>query len=209
MRSTSPPHLVFTLIDDLGHHEARSITSPPTISTTSSTPHLRELAREGLLLERHYAASTCAPSRVSLLSGRLPHNALPDEEAPEHTSHSAPLIDTLVDLRWQLLPKKLASAGYRCHAVGKRHVGAAGGDVCGLSVQHLPLHAGFHTFYGYVGNGGTWMRGGTYYELQRWNGNDLARREDDRNHHQYSTHAFGAAAVERIQAHPSEEPLFL
>eukprot|EP00439_Symbiodinium_sp_Y106_P018070 s160_g2.t1 len=35
-------------------------------------PHLDQLIREGVLLERHYAYKICSPSRSSIQTGRLP-----------------------------------------------------------------------------------------------------------------------------------------
>ena len=64
------PHIVMVLVDDwgwanVGYHQA---TPTPEVDT----PNIDSLVNEGLKLNQHYAFSVCAPSRCSLLTGRLP-----------------------------------------------------------------------------------------------------------------------------------------
>ena len=66
----SRPHLVLVLADDLGYN-ATGFSG----NTNVSTPYLDALVGESLLLERHYAHSTCVPSRAALYSGRFAHRA--------------------------------------------------------------------------------------------------------------------------------------
>ena len=51
----------------VGYHR-----DPPTADSEVDTPNIDSLVEQGLELNHHYAASVCAPSRSSLLSGRLP-----------------------------------------------------------------------------------------------------------------------------------------
>lgn len=78
------------------------------------TPNIDRLAREGLRFERAFVtASSCSPSRSSLITGRYPHSA--DAE----------------QLHWPLpaeqvtFVEKLKAAGYWTAAVGKWHLGDA------------------------------------------------------------------------------------
>lgn len=67
----SKPHVIFTLVDDWGYE-----LWPRADDGYSHKQLLPTLAKifvdEGLQLARHYTMSYCAPSRQSLLSGRLP-----------------------------------------------------------------------------------------------------------------------------------------
>ncbi len=45
--------------DDVGYHGSDIL-----------TPHIDELALEGVRLDRYYVQRTCTPSRASLLTGR-------------------------------------------------------------------------------------------------------------------------------------------
>lgn len=77
------------------------------------TPHLDQLAREGVLFEQCYVQSpVCAPSRASLLTGLYPHNHglwANGVTLPEHHA---------------LVTRALAAGGYDCGMVGKQHLSA-------------------------------------------------------------------------------------
>ena len=68
------PNVIFILADDLGYGDtgvtwqsARAEGLP-----RISTPNLDRLAREGAVMPNHYcAAPVCAPSRASILTGRV------------------------------------------------------------------------------------------------------------------------------------------
>ena len=62
------PHLLMVLGDDLGFYDTQ-IYNP-----TSPTPHLKNLAEQGIRLDRHYVFRYCSPTRRSMLSGRIPNH---------------------------------------------------------------------------------------------------------------------------------------
>ena len=62
--STTNPTIVIIVADDLGYNDV-SWHNP-----VVKTPHLEELARDGVLLEQHYSQPICTPTRAALLSGR-------------------------------------------------------------------------------------------------------------------------------------------
>lgn len=64
------------------------------------------LAKDGIMLERHYTAWSCGPSRSSLLSGRLPHHV------NQHGAARVPRGFTLISA-------KLQQVGYSTHQIGK------------------------------------------------------------------------------------------
>ncbi len=62
------PNIVFILADDLGWGELGCYGS-----TFNETPHLDQLAREGVRMTQAYAAApVCSPYRASLLTGQYP-----------------------------------------------------------------------------------------------------------------------------------------
>ena len=76
------------------------------------SPTIDALARDGLLLGRHYAYLVCCPTRSSFTSGRLPiHVNVNNANGVEELNG--------VDLRMTTLAEKLKQAGYKTHAAGK------------------------------------------------------------------------------------------
>ena len=98
----SPLVLLNVIIDDLGYanvgwHNA----NPP----ENETPHLTQLAREGITLERCYAYMTCTPSRSSFMSGRLPVHVQTTLANPDVLTSGLPVNMTT-------FPSKLQRAGW-------------------------------------------------------------------------------------------------
>jgi len=62
------------MADDLGWG---SVGFHNAVNSEVQTPHLDELVRNGLELNRHYVYSGCAPTRASFQSGRLPVHVTP------------------------------------------------------------------------------------------------------------------------------------
>jgi arylsulfatase A-like enzyme len=103
------PNVVLIIADDLAWDDCGAFGNPHV-----GTPHIDKLAREGMRFDRAYVtASSCSPSRSSLITGRYPHNTDAEE------------------LHWPLPPKqvtfveKLRAAGYWTAAAGKWHLGNA------------------------------------------------------------------------------------
>eukprot|EP00794_Sanderia_malayensis_P019907 gene19907-21852_t len=132
-RYSQQPNIVIALVDDLGWSDV----GYNNISGIK-TPHIDQLANQGIILSNHYVQPLCSPSRASLLTGKYPiHNGAglnenvfaADEEA------GLPLTETL-------LPEKLKQLGYDTALFGKWHLGLA-------SAAYLPTRRGFDKFYGF------------------------------------------------------------
>src|SRR4051812_25219698 len=101
------PNIVLIIADDMawddcGAYENRNV----------RTPNIDRLAREGMRFDRAFVtASSCSPSRSSLITGRYPHNTDAEE------------------LHWPLpaaqatFVEKLKASGYWTAAAGKWHLG--------------------------------------------------------------------------------------
>ena len=76
------------------------------------TPHSDALVKEGLELDRHYVFMFCSPTRMSIMSGRLPYHVNQVNLATWARDWSMPGEMTA-------LPAKLKQVGYKTAMVGK------------------------------------------------------------------------------------------
>ncbi len=84
-----------------------------------STPHLDQLAREGVAFERAYCQSPiCTPSRASFLTGMYPSSLRVNRNGNPTFPDFPPLIT-----------KTLADHGYICGLIGKLHLTSAYGRI--------------------------------------------------------------------------------
>ncbi|MAS96835.1 MAG: N-acetylgalactosamine-6-sulfatase [Verrucomicrobiales bacterium] len=100
---------------------------------TLNTPHIDQLAADGMKLTRHYSGSTvCAPSRCVLMTGL-------------HTGHCTVRGngDKLLKPTDITIAQKLKEAGYRTGCFGKWGIGHP-------PPRDNPNQFGFDEFYGYV-----------------------------------------------------------
>jgi arylsulfatase len=141
----SPPNVVYILADDLGYAELGSYGQKKI-----KTPHLDELAAEGMRFTQHYCGNAvCAPSRCVLMTGKHPGRAfvrnnrrakLPEETLQKYEMEfmgQEPIPDSEVTIAEMLRQK-----GYATAAIGKWGLGHFGttGD---------PNQQGFDLFFGY------------------------------------------------------------
>ncbi len=108
-RAEDRPNIVLILADDLGAEDLG-----PFGTQRARTPNLDRLAARGMCLDRAFVtASSCSPSRSSLITARYPHATGAEE------------------LHWPLpasqktFVEELRAAGYWTAAAGKWHLGGA------------------------------------------------------------------------------------
>jgi arylsulfatase A len=130
---TSRPNLVIIYADDVGFGDLSSYGAE-----LIQTPRLDQLAAEGVRFTDAYCtASTCTPSRYSLLSGEY---AFRNPQA-EILEGDAPL---LLRPGSGTLPEVLRGVGYRTGVVGKWHLGVGDGNVdWNGEIKPGPLEIGF------------------------------------------------------------------
>ncbi len=139
--ATDRPNLVFVLVDDLGWADVSFRSGD---KGAARTPVFEKLLAEGINLNRHYAYSWCAPSRASVMSGRLPVHV-----NVNHTDNMALNVADPVSgsggipTKMSLVSDKLKEAGYSTHYNGKWGVGFA-------RREQMPLARGYDSFFGYL-----------------------------------------------------------
>ncbi|NXS61338.1 ARSG Arylsulfatase, partial [Brachypteracias leptosomus] len=123
------PNFIVILADDVGWGDLGA-----NWAETKETPHLDELAAEGMrFVDFHSAASTCSPSRASLLTGRL--------GARNGVTHNFAITSVGgLPLNEATLAQVLREAGYSTGAIGKWHLGHHG--------QYHPSFRGFDYYFG-------------------------------------------------------------
>lgn len=103
---TERPNILVLIADDLGWRDTGAYGSD-----VARTPHIDRLAERGLKVQRAFlTTSSCSPSRISMISGRYPH------EADAEDLHM-PIADSV-----RTLPSFLSErAGYFTGLIGKAH----------------------------------------------------------------------------------------
>lgn len=128
----SKPNIVFILADDLGYGEV-GYNGQKIIRT----PNVDRLAREGMVLTRHYCGNAvCAPSRTVLMTGLNPGHAPVRDNKDVGEGEQTPLPAGIATL-----PATLKSAGYATGAFGKWGMGS-------FDSTGNPLKQGFDHFLG-------------------------------------------------------------
>lgn len=128
----TPTNVVFILADDLGYGEVGFNGQQKIL-----TPNLDRMAREGMVLSRHYSGNAvCAPSRAVLLTGLNPGQAPIRDNGDVGGGEQTPLPAGI-----QTLPALLKKAGYTTALFGKWGLG-------GMDSSGNPLQQGFDRFLG-------------------------------------------------------------
>ena len=148
-KSNTPPNIIYILADDLGYGEL-GVYGQKIIET----PHIDELANNGMIFTDHYSGSpVCAPSRSVFITGQHTGNTPirgNDEwtERGDTWNYQAMFDDPSLEGQ-RPIPKNtitiaevLKSAGYVTGMVGKWGLGAP-------NTEGTPNKQGFDFFYGY------------------------------------------------------------
>ncbi|NNJ70522.1 MAG: sulfatase-like hydrolase/transferase, partial [Kiritimatiellales bacterium] len=124
------PNVIFILADDLGYGELGSYGQE-----MIKTPHLDQMAKEGMRFTDFYAGSTvCAPSRCSLMTGRHTGRVLIRNNSAGRVNLGPDDIT---------IPMLMKEGGYTNGIIGKWGLGKEGSE-------GIPRKKGFDYFYGYL-----------------------------------------------------------
>ncbi|MBC9798226.1 sulfatase family protein [Sinomicrobium weinanense] len=125
---TNPPNVVLIIADDVSFDDLGAYGNP-----FVQTPNIDELAKNGLKFNNAIlTTSSCSPSRISIITGRYPHNT------------GAAELHTQPKVAFESIASKLRAKGYYTGQAGKWHMGKL-------------LKQGFDRIYakpGEIGDGG-------------------------------------------------------
>ena len=218
------PNILIYLADDLGYGSINSYGAPETLL---QTPHLNQLAAQGVQFDNAYTpASVCTPTRYAMLTGEYPWRSRLKKGVISKTDY------TLVDWNRVSLAKWLQQQGYTTAHVGKWHLGyktqGPVSNLLGDLSEGGPMGLGFDYHFGvpsnledvhkvYVENDGVWgLRsdqmqpyGSTWYATRAgkvgpYRGYDAPQRVTE-NVMTMTTDK----AVEWLEQQSSEQPFFL
>ncbi len=152
----SKPNIVFFFVDDMGWQDTSVPfhTEVTRLNRQYHTPHMEQLAKEGVKFTQAYASAVCSPSRISLMTGMnaarhmvtnwtLRKNISPDQpnekiqSADWNLNGLSPEPNQPGTVHAPTLPQLLKKAGYKTIHVGKAHFGAEG------TPGEDPLNLGF------------------------------------------------------------------
>ena len=130
-QQATQPNILFLLTDNVGYG-VPSCYNGGILDTP--TPHIDQLAAEGLKLTNFNVENQCTPSRAALMTGRLPiRSGIGKAIAAGAPGGLHPWEITLAEM--------LGDAGYRTAMFGKWHLGAGQG--------RLPTDQGFDEWFGF------------------------------------------------------------
>ncbi|MEW4488048.1 sulfatase [Thalassoglobus sp. JC818] len=127
------PNFIIIYADDLGYGDLSCYGNP-----TIRTPHLDQMADEGIRFTQFYSASSvCTPSRAALMTGRLPVRSgmCSDKRRVLFPDSGGGIPEEEVTLA-----EALREQGYKTACFGKWHLGHL--------PQFLPVNNGFDTYFG-------------------------------------------------------------
>ncbi len=143
------PNILLILVDDMGFSDLGFMGS------LIETPHINELAANGLVYNQFYNTGRCCPSRAALLTGLYPHQTgmgwmtSANLEQPGYTG--------ILNRKCITIAQALQKKDYACYMTGKWHLT----NYKNLSPEgpkhNWPLQRGFDRFFGHLGGAGSYF----------------------------------------------------
>ncbi|MEL6106289.1 MAG: sulfatase-like hydrolase/transferase [Planctomycetota bacterium] len=187
--STTQPHFILILADDLGYGDVGYQGAPDV-----ETPNLDRFASEGITFTQMRANCTvCSPTRAAILTGRYADRVgVPGviRTRPQDSwGYLAENVPTLAD--------RLGDAGYHTAIVGKWHLG--------LAQPNTPNERGFEHFHGFLGD-----MMDDYYTHRRGGKNFMRKNAETIDPPGHATDLFTDWAIEYLNDRKeSDQPFFL
>ena len=132
------PNVIVIMADDLGYGDVSCYGA-----TALQTPHIDRLAAEGLRFTSGYcSASTCTPTRFSMLTGTYAFRG-------KRTGIAPPNSPAIIKPGTETVASILQRAGYATAVIGKWHLGLGGpeGPQWNGALKPGPLEIGFDTCF--------------------------------------------------------------
>lgn len=191
---TPRPNIIVILTDDMGYSDLGCY------GGEIETPHIDQLAANGLRWSQFYNNARSCPSRAVLMTGLYPHQAgmgwmaCADEQTPAYhaglNNHCVTIGEVLTD------------AGYETYMVGKWHL-CSERQCDGEVLETWPVQRGFRHYYG-IPEGAS-----HYFHARMVSGETRLPVTTDEDHF-YITDALADSAATFVRRHDySEKPLFL
>ena len=142
--ANAPRVILFQLADDFGWSNFGLH------GITNYTHNLDALAREGIILDRHYVFKYCSPSRCALQTGRNPiHVNVLNTPTTQHNAADPESGQQGAPVHMKGLAQKLAGAGYATHAYGKWNAGMARAEQTpgGRGYQHALVYFDYDEYF--------------------------------------------------------------
>lgn len=130
------PNIILIFTDDQGYQDVGCFGSK-----TIKTPHLDQMAAEGVRLTSFYAQPVCGVSRAALMTGSYPIRVA--------EPGSVKRLHTVLHPKETTIAEVLKQAGYATGMIGKWHLGLDRKDMpSGAGPATMPNAQGFDFFYG-------------------------------------------------------------
>ncbi len=192
------PNIIYIMADDMGYSDIGCY------GGEVQTPHIDQLAANGIKLRNFYNNARCCPTRASLLTGQYPHTVGMGLMVTKANASVAPgHYQGYLNNSFPTIAETLQQAGYRTYMSGKWHVGE--------KEDYWPLKRGFQRYFGLISGASS------YYEIIPQE-KDVRRVVMDDTDFPipdtgfYMTDAFTDHAVQFVNEHKqqhSNDPFFL
>ena len=176
------PNILIYLMDNVGYGDIGI--NGGGLLAGAPTPNIDRLGQEGLHLLSAYSQPSCTPTRVTLLTGRLPMRT--GALHPGFAGQPGVLENETT------VAEVLSDAGYVTQAIGKWH--------CGEDEGSQPQNVGFDDFYGFLGWSGLYTDWRDENMLPEWvlsPERQAFAQAEDFNH--YLVHATKGKEVENLE----------
>lgn len=193
------PNIIMILADDMGYSDIGCYGSE------IETPHIDNLASQGVRMTQFYNTSRSCPTRASLMTGLYQHQAGIGwmSEDPFKNTDKDPKDWGITEYRGALnrncvtIAEVLKSSGYHTYMTGKWHLGMH-------DMEKWPLQRGFERFYGILAGACSYLRpeGGRGLVLDN---EKLPAPEAP----YYTTDAFTDYAIDFINEQKDNAPFFV
>jgi len=186
---SATPNIIFILADDLGYSELGSYGN-----TFNETPHLDQLAEEGLRFTQAYAAApVCSPTRAAFMTGQYPARV-------GITDYLRPDAGVFLDTAYVTLAEALRENGYKTGIIGKWHL--SGYKLKNAPVEMLPDKHGFDEV---ISSEITGIANSTYFYPYHFNPEMKKKLKDER---EFIVDRMNVEAIDFIERN-KKKPFFL